>query len=279
MSTTETVTPGSEYSLAGQVAVVTGSARGIGRQCALRLARAGANVVIVDRNLKGAAEFSETLAAPSVREEVEAFGRRSAEYEVDLVERTAVRDLVEDVAGTFGRIDHLVHIAGGQFADVAVSSPSLVSPEDWRSTIDANLTGTLNTTQAVLPVMREQGSGSILTTTSSAGFIITKGGILAAYGAAKAGIIHLTRSIAVEMGPHGIRANCVSPGYIATARIAAQAEMRGLATADETEKIPLRRFGTPGDVAKAVEWLSSDMASYVSGQVISVCGGYVTTPY
>jgi NAD(P)-dependent dehydrogenase (short-subunit alcohol dehydrogenase family) len=278
MSTPETqVAP--EYTLTGQVAVVTGAARGIGRAAALRLARAGADVVIVDRNLAGAAEFDEKLSAPSVKEEIEALGRKSAEFEVDLTDRAGVLSLVDEVRGSFGRIDHLVHIAGGQFADVHKSTPSLTSFEDWQSTIDVNLTGTLNTTQAVLPIMREQGSGSIITTTSSAGFIITKGGILAAYGAAKAGIIHLTRSIAVEMGPAGIRANCVSPGFIASSRITAQAEKRGLATEDDIQKLPLRRFGTPDDVAKAVEWLSSDMASYISGQVISVCGGYVTTPF
>jgi NAD(P)-dependent dehydrogenase (short-subunit alcohol dehydrogenase family) len=265
------------YDLSGKVAVVTGAARGIGRACALRLAEAGADVVIVDRNLAGAEEFGETLGAASVPEEIQAFGRRSKGFEVDLTDQTAVDLMVGQIAREFGRIDILVNMAGGAITPADQSLPSIVSAKDIDLVFDVNLTTVVNMSQAVIPFMKENGGGSIVSATGQSAITTYKGGLLSNYGASKIAVLYYMRALAAETGPHGIRANCVSPGVTMSSRIAASAA-RGVGTKDELQGIPLGRFAQPDDIAKAVEFLSSDMASYVSGQCLSVCGGAVLTP-
>jgi 3-oxoacyl-[acyl-carrier protein] reductase len=132
--------------------------------------------------------------------------------------------------------------------------------------------------QAVVPVMEKRGGGSIVNATGQSAITIYKQGHLANYGASKIAVLYYTRALAAEKGPQGIRANCVSPGVTLTARIASQAADRGVGTQEELAGIPLRRFAQTDDIAKAVEFLAGDMASYVTGQCLSVCGGAVLTP-
>lgn len=267
------------YDLSGRVAVVTGAARGIGRACALRLAEAGADVVIVDRDLQGAAEFGEKLGADSVPDEIRQLGRRSLGVEVDLTDAAGVQDAVRRIVDEFGRIDILVNMAGGAVTPAERSHVSEVPLQDVDRAHEVNVKTMLALTQAVAPTMSAGGGGSIVNATGQSGITTYQDGYLSNYGAAKAAVLYYTRALAAELGPQGIRANCVSPGVTLTARIASQAAERGVGTEDQLAAIPLRRFAQPDDIAKAVEFLASDMSSYITGQCLSVCGGAVLTPH
>jgi NAD(P)-dependent dehydrogenase (short-subunit alcohol dehydrogenase family) len=269
---------GTGYDLGGRVAVVTGAARGIGRACALRLARAGADVVVLDRDLAGAAEFGETLTAASVPDEIIALGRRSIGIQVDLTDRPGVDRAVETILAEFGRVDILVNMAGGAVTPAERSHAADVPMEDVQRAMDVNVTTMLTITQALAPALEASGAGSIVNATGQSAITTYKDGLLANYGAAKISVLYYTRALAAQLGPRGIRANCVSPGVTMTARIASQAAARGVGTDDELSAIPLRRFAQPDDIAKAVEFLAGDMSSYVTGQCLSVCGGAVLTP-
>ncbi|GAA4686023.1 SDR family NAD(P)-dependent oxidoreductase [Frondihabitans cladoniiphilus] len=272
------MTTDNPYDLTGRVAVVTGAARGIGRACALRLARAGADVVIVDRDLEAAKEFGESLGAESVPAEIEAMGRRSAGYQADLTDQAAVDATVDAIARDFGRIDILVNMAGGMITPADRSKPSVVPIEDIDRVFAVNLNTVVFMSQAVARVMKTTGGGSIVSATGQSAITTYKQGLLANYGASKIAVLYFMRALAAELGPDGIRANCVSPGVTLTSRIASTAGDRGVGTQDEIDAIPLRRFAQPDDIAKAVEFLASDMAGYISGQCLSVCGGAVLTP-
>jgi NAD(P)-dependent dehydrogenase (short-subunit alcohol dehydrogenase family) len=271
MTTTSTETRDAT-DLTGRVAVVTGAARGIGRACALELARAGADVVIVDRDLGGAAAYGETLSAPTVPDEIRALGRRSAGHEVDLVDRSAVEALVADVLDEFGRIDIVANIAGGAITPIQRSQPSVVPAADVDTVLDVNLRTVITMSQLTVPALTES-RGVIVNVTGGSAIQAFPKGYLSHYGAAKIAVLHYTRSLASELGPVGIRANCVSPGITMTARVA----QTGYGD-DELSRIPLGRFGAPEDIARAVLFLASDQSSYVTGQCLSVCGGAVMTP-
>jgi NAD(P)-dependent dehydrogenase (short-subunit alcohol dehydrogenase family) len=262
----------SDYDLSGRVAVVTGAARGIGRACALRLAAAGADVVIVDRDLDGAAQWGESLSAASVPDEIRALGRRSAGYEVDLVDRDAVLSTFAAIRAEFGRIDILANIAGGAITPLDRSLPSTIPAEDVDVLLDVNLRTVINCCQAAAEDLKAS-SGSIINVTGASAIAAFPGGRLSGYGAAKIAVLHYTRSLASELGPFGVRSNCISPGITMTARVA----QTGYG-ADELARIPLGRFAEVDDIAKAVEFLAGDMSSYITGQCLSVCGGNVMTP-
>ncbi|MGO4836318.1 SDR family NAD(P)-dependent oxidoreductase, partial [Rhizobiaceae sp. 2RAB30] len=132
--------------------------------------------------------------------------------------------------------------------------------------------------QSAAPIMKEQGSGAIVNVTSQTGVSILPGGLLAVYGAAKAAVAMLTRNLASELGPHGIRVNAIAPGIIMTARVAAQAAARGIGTDTQAQSLPLRRLGTVEDCAGVLEFLVTDLSQYVTGQVICADGGAVLTP-
>ncbi len=265
-------------SLQGQVAVVTGGARGLGRAYALRLAGLGADVAVIDVNLAGAAEFGEKLTAPSVSAEIEALGRRSIGIEADLTKRKTAFEAIERVVAEFGRLDILVNNAGGAITPAADSAPSVVSEEDIRITFDVNLMSAIYCCQAAVPAMKRQGSGAIVNTASTAARMVSPGGSLSHYGVSKAAVAHYTRNLASELGPFGIRVNAIAPGIMLTERIKAWAGQRGIGTGAEAARIPLRRLGEPGDCARVVEFLVSDLSRYVTGQCISVCGGAALTP-
>ena len=242
--------------LTGKVALVTGATRGIGRAIALRFAAEGADVAFTYR--------SQHEAAQALVSEIEAMGVRAKAYTSDAADFNMAHEVVDDVKATFGHIDILVNNAG-------ITKDGLMMRMDeaqWDAVIDTNLKSAFNFIHACTPVMARQRGGSIINMSSVVGVSGNAG--QCNYSASKAGLIGLTKSIAKEMGPRGIRANCIAPGFIAT-------DMTGALPEDirkEWEKqIPMRRGGTPEDVAGVAVFLASDLASYVTGQVISCCGG------
>ena len=265
--------------LQGQTAIVTGGARGLGRAYALRLASLGADVVIVDLNLDGAAEFGERLGAPSVAAEIEQMGRRGFGLQADLTQRDQAFRAIESAHQLLGRVDILVNNAGGAITPAERSHASMSPEEDTRLLMDVNFMSTVHCCQAVAPMMKRQGRGVIVNISSQSGITTYNQGLLAAYAASKAAVTHYTRYLAAELGPQGIRANCLAPGVMLTARVAAQAAARGIGTDTEAAKVPLRRLGQVEDCAGVLEFLATDLSQYVTGQVISVCGGAVLTPH
>ena len=242
--------------LTGKVALITGATRGIGRAIALRFASEGADVAFTYR--------SQAEAAIALTGELEALGVRAKGYQSDAADFTAAHAIVDDAKAVFGHIDVLVNNAG-------ITKDSLMmrmDEEQWDAVIDTNLKSAYNFIHACTPVMARQRSGSIINMTSVVGVSGNAG--QCNYAASKAGLIGLAKSIAKEMGPRGIRANCIAPGFIDT-------DMTSVLPEDmrkEWEKqIPLRRSGTPEDVASVALFLASGMSSYVTGQVINCCGG------
>jgi len=242
--------------LTGKTALVTGATRGIGRAIALMFASEGADVAFTYRSQKEAAD---SLAA-----EIEAHGVKAKAYQSDAADFAQAHETVNDIKETFGRIDILVNNAG-------ITKDGLMmrmDEEQWDAVIDTNLKSAYNFIHACTPIMARQRSGNIINMTSVVGISGNAG--QCNYSASKAGLIGLAKSIAKEMGPRGIRANCIAPGFIDT-------DMTSVLSEDvrkEWEKqIPLRRSGTPEDVAKAALFLASDLSSYITGQVLNCCGG------
>ncbi len=267
-----------DQKLLGKVAIVTGAARGIGRAYALRLARLGADVVISDVNLQGAARIGEELTADSVMAEIEALGRRSIGIEGDLREPAVVDRLAAETLSAFGRIDILVNNAGVAVARNSGAHASDTTPEAFDYLIDANLKTAFLCSRAVVPAMKAQGGGVIVNISSQTGIALLEDGNLAVYGAAKAGVAYLTRALAAELGPFGIRANAIAPGIVQTARLKKLDPSMGVGTDAQLNAIALRRFAEPEDMANVLEFLATDLSGYVTGQVISACGGVVMHP-
>ncbi len=245
--------------LEGKTALITGAARGIGRAIALEYAKHGANVAFsdlaIDDNVK------------SLEEELEEIGVNGKGYASDASSLESSEKLVADVIGDFGRIDILVNNAG-------ITRDTLLmrmNEGDWDLVIKVNLKSVFNLTKAVQKFMLKQRYGSIINMSSVVGVCGNAG--QSNYSASKAGIIGFTKSIAQELGSRNIRCNAIAPGYIETEMTAALADDVRDAW---IKTIPLRRAGTPDDVAKICVFLGSDLSDYVSGQVISVCGGMST---
>jgi len=275
----------SDGKISGKVALITGGARGLGRAYALRLARLGADIAIVDRNLKGADvyEFEKALlTAPTVMAECEALGVRSVGLEADLTDRKATEAAVASVIEQLGRIDITICNAGGgtvTFADeresksgdnapgdvVTSATPSEFDEETLARVLNINVQTCMYTCAAVAPYMKKQGSGKIITVSSTAG-VDAKGGYFP-YGTAKAAIIHYTRALAQELGPHGINVNSIAPGIIRTGRLGDRSHM--------AEQIALRREGSADDCAGVVEFLATDLSDYVTGRTIVIDGGWL----
>jgi len=252
-------------SLEGKVALVTGSGRGLGRAYALRLAAAGADVVISDMNLASAREYDEELTAATVMDEVRALGRRSIGIEADLAVRVQVASALGRIMAEFGRVDILVNNAGG-----GLTPPGNPTEEEiHRHVMAINLDTTVNCCGAVTEPMKSQGCGKIVNISSYCGLSGRGGGV--PYSIAKAGVAQYTRVLAWQLGPFGINVNCIAPAYILTSR----KEAEGMGEGGLEQQVALRRLGTPEDCAKVVEFLCSDLSDYVTGQTISVCGGVV----
>ena len=253
----------------GSVAIVAGGARGIGRACALRLAELGVRVAVLDIQLDGAAEFGEELTAPSVAEELQNRAGEGMALQVDLSNVGATGAATDAVVDRWSRLDMLVVPAGGAITPYQTSLASVVTDEDLTTLINANMRTVVNCCRSAVPYLRASACASIVTVSSVAALTVMSKGHLAGYAMTKAAVLQYTRHLAEELGPDGIRVNCIAPGIIRTARVAAQAA----ATTADMQKIPLRRAGEPSDVADAMQYLVSPLASYVTGQVLAVNGG------
>jgi 3-oxoacyl-[acyl-carrier protein] reductase len=268
-----------EIDLAGRVALVTGGSRGLGREDALTLARAGADVVIADIQVESdesediaeygilaqAAKAQGLVYSEQTAREIQELGRRSAAIKCDVTDREQVEATVARVVGELGSVDILVNNAAtldhvGQLGDQV--------PELWERDLRVNLTGAFNCSRAVWPHMVERGWGRIVNMASVAG---TLGGFgQASYSTTKAGLIGLTKTLALEGARHGITANAIVPGIIGT-----EAFQFGNPEMNERmiRRTALRRTGEPSDVAHAIAFLCSDLAGYITGVELNVSGG------
>jgi len=273
-----------ERKLLGKVALVTGGARGLGRAYVLRLARLGADVVVNDINLESYKEFGEEITAPTVMDEVRNLGRRSIGIEADVTKKDEVDAMFEKILDEFERIDILINNAGGALRrpgapEDAPMEASKASEEDFFYQFNINFWGTVLCCQAAAEPMKKQRYGKIVNVASQAGLHATiRGGKMPygmPYAVAKAAIIHYTRLLAAELGKYNINVNCISPGWILSSRAIAQGRNKPETRRFLESQIALGRLGTPEDCAKVVEFLVTDLSDYVTGQCISVCGGYV----
>jgi 3-oxoacyl-[acyl-carrier protein] reductase len=268
-----------EIDLSGRVALVTGGSRGLGRADALTLARAGADVAIADIQIESdasedvdrygplaqAARTQGMVYTEATVDEIRALGRDAIAIKCDVTHRTDVNAAVERIVAELGSVDILVNNAGtldhlGQIGDQ--------SPELWQRDLAVNLTGAFNCAQAVWPQMRERGWGRIVNMASVAG---TLGGFgQASYSTTKAGLLGLTKSLALEGARHGITCNAIVPGVIGT-------EAFNFGNPEMNERMirrtAFRRPGEPQDIANAITFLCSDLASYITGVGLNVSGG------
>ena len=248
------------FDLTDRVAVVTGGARGIGREIARVLAQAGADLVIAELDPVTGADAASEIAS---------LGRRAIAVRTDVADPDAVEAFTTEALAAVGRIDILVNNAGAS----GVYRPVLESdPKDWQRAIDVNLSGVYWCSRAIARHMVERGQGSIVNIASMSGTIVNRPQAQTAYNTTKAAVIHLTRSLAAEWASHGVRVNAVSPGYIGTEMTKAGMAMGwGDTWLDMT---PMGRMGTPTEVAYAVWYLASDAASFATGTNLIIDGGY-----
>jgi NAD(P)-dependent dehydrogenase (short-subunit alcohol dehydrogenase family) len=259
-----------------RVALVTGAGRGIGRACAVRLAAAGADVAVLDLDLRSGARYAGEPDGVTT-DDIEAHGRRGLGVQVDLTDREAARAAVERVAAELGRLDVVVNVAGGAITPYARSKPSLTTPEDFQTLIDVNLMSTIHVCQAAIPHLRAAGGGAIVNTASTAAFTVFPDGSNSAYAMTKAAVAHWSRHLAAELGPDGIRVNMIAPGITLTGRVVEESAQTGHADRAISE-VPLRRLGQPDDVARVVEFLATDLSGFVTGRCLPVDGGWVLNP-
>ena len=239
-----------------KVALVTGAARGIGLATAVRFLEDGWRVAMLD------------ILGDTLRSAAAALNRAGATLTLaaDVSDPAAVQAAVEQTQRQFGRIDALVNNAG-----IAVFKPMLdVTLEEWQRVLAVNLTGPFLMTQAVAPIMRDQGGGAIVNITSISGLRAST--LRVAYGTSKAGLAHLTKQQAAELGEFGIRVNAVAPGPVDTAM--AKAVHTPAIRADYHDHIPLNRYGLEQELANAICFLCGDQAAYITGQVLAVDGGF-----
>ncbi|GAA2731131.1 glucose 1-dehydrogenase [Pedococcus aerophilus] len=246
------------FSLAGRVAVVTGGTRGLGAGFAEALGDAGASVVLVGRDVDAAQGVLDTLRSKGIRTEFIA---------ADVTVADDVQRVLDTTLSTFGQVDILVNNAGA-----CVHAPALdVTPEDWRAVMAVNVDAVWTCSQTFGRHFVAERSGSIVNIGSMSGFIVNRPQWQPAYNASKAAVHHLTRSLAAEWAPHGVRVNALAPGYIKT----------DMSPVDDPqfrqhwiEDAPMQRYGTVEELAPAVVFLASDASSFVTGSVLVADGGY-----
>ena len=242
--------------LEDKVAVITGAARGIGKAIALTFAQHGAHIAFTDLAIDEQAKETESLIA--------AFGVKVKGYASNAADFSDTHKVVEEIGNEFGQIDILVNNAG-------ITRDGLMmrmSEEQWDMVININLKSAFNFIHAVTPIMMRRKSGSIINISSVVGVSGNAG--QANYAASKAGLIGLAKSMAKELGSRGIRANAIAPGFILTEmtdRLSDEVKQQW------AEQIPLKRNGTPEDVANTALFLASNLSAYVTGEVVQVCGG------
>lgn len=245
--------------LEGKVALITGASRGIGKAIAIAFARQGASVAFTDMRRDEIMEATEL--------EIQALGVKAMGYASDASSFDDSERTVDEIAATFGRIDILVNNAGITRDNLLMR----MTESDWDLVIKVNLKSVFNLTKAVQKYMLKQRSGSIINMSSVVG--VNGNGGQSNYSASKAGLIGFTKSIAQELGSRNIRCNAIAPGYIETEMTAKLSEE---VRTQWAQQIPLRRGGKPEDVAQACIFFASDLSAYVTGQVLSVCGGMST---
>ena len=244
-----------------KVALVTGSSRGIGAAIAKLFAQEGARVVLHGRD---------AAALSGVQAEIEQAGGKVMVVTADVTNFAEIETMRQTIERTFGPIDVLVANAGGSFTTPGPIEQ--LSEEGWHASLDGNLTATFLTLKSILPGMKERHTGNIITISSAAGRRPHPGSPIP-YGAAKAGLQLLTQDVAAQVGPYGIRANCIAPETILTERNEQQIP-------DEQKQMlldmhPIKRLGTPEDVARSALFLASDEAAWITGIVLDVAGGAV----
>ena len=247
----------------GKVALVTGGASGIGRATALTFAREGAKLIIADMHEDGGQQTVHMITEN---------GGEALFVQTDVTQATAVEALISQAVETYGRLDCAHNNAG---VTQSAYPPTAEFPEDdWHRVLAVNLTGVWLCMKYEIPQMLKHGGGAIVNTASVAGLVGLAG--RSAYVASKHGVVGITRTAALEYAQHGIRVNCVCPGYIRTPMVqyvlqheGAQLEQRMIA------REPIGRLGTPEEIAEAVVWLCSEAASFVTGHTMTVDGGYV----
>lgn len=244
--------------LKGRCAIVTGATRGIGKAIAIKLASLGADIVI---NYRKSEE-----EAKEVQKEIDSLGVKSLLVQADISIEEDAKRLIDEAKKNFGKIDILVNNAGIVKDNLIVR----MKKEDFDKVIDVNLKGTFNCMKQVTPIMMKQRQGKIINMSSVIGLVGNAG--QSNYAAAKAGIIAMTKSLAKELGGRNIQINAVAPGFIDTAMTEGLSDK---VKEEALKQIPLKKFGKPEDVAKAVAFLASEDADYITGQVIHVDGGMV----
>lgn len=247
--------------LDGKKGFVTGGARGIGKSVALALCEAGADIAIVDMDLDEAQKTAQWLADET--------GRSVIAIRTDVTDQPDVNRMIDRVLEAFGQIDIAFCNAG-----ICINAPAEeMTLEQWSKVIDVNLTGVFLTAQAAGKVMLKQGFGSIINTASMSGHIVNVPQPQCSYNASKAGVIQLTKSMAVEWATRGVRVNSISPGYIGTELILAAPHLKALI--DEWNKIgPMRRLGKPEELQAVVVYLAGDMSSFTTGSDFTVDGAF-----
>ena len=267
--------------LSGKVAIVTGGARGIGLTYAERLASLGANIAVCDLNLKSAEQYpleAERLVDGSLEKTLRKYGCDVHLGEFDACDPEAVQTYAAAVHACWGRIDVLVCNAGGG-SDTEGSHASVIKPESMRKAFDRNFFSTVYSCTTVAPYMKAQRAGKIINIASMAGVMALGTGRSADYASAKAAVAHYTRMLAQDLAGHGVTANAIAPGFIASGQWRARFAKNDQKMMDDwASKVPLARLGTPEDCANVIQFLSTSLSDYVTGQVIAVDGGMCRGP-
>lgn len=244
---------------ASKIASITGGAGGIGQATVLRLLENGFFPVILDRDVVAGENFSATINDQ---------GRKAEFIPVELSKPAEVRAAFDRIISRYGDVEVLVNLAGGTLYRKLLED---LSVSEWHEVIDANLTSTFLCCQAVIPLMKKKNRGKIVNTSSNFGS--TGSTLHTAYSAAKSAMVGLTKSLALELAPHGITVNCIAPGFTATPRVLSHNSPKAMA--DRITGIPAGRAGEAIDIANAIAFLVSEESDYITGQTLHVNGGLV----
>lgn len=262
--------------LSGKNALITGASRGLGRAYAIRLAELGANIAVTARDLHSYLSFESEAAlmtADTTVEECKSLGVNAIGIETDFTKKNDVFSAIDKIERELGSIDICICNAGGGIGSPSGNKASQLNWDDFYAVIEKNLYSTIYTCNAVVPRMKMRKYGKIINVISVGGIVANSDGSYAHYATSKAAIAHYTRTLAQECGPYNITVNAIAPGFIKTGRLSKNFELAG----EETflRNVALKRFGTLEDCANAIEFLATDLSSYVTGTVLDVTGGIV----